>query len=215
VAKRRFDAPKRRKINEYRGACEGSQESMYFVHLKRLIQKEEQRKYDVQFSLICTKGGSPLIVAKRADVALAGEIERLAAFDYDGKHDEFIDALDFCKEKEIVYGYSNYCFDLWLLLHKEIYMKVVTNASSYESEIRSVYNLPEEADIKEEVIVEKILSQISLDDVRRAVVNAEYIVADNKQVKEPHYTNKSEKFYDNPDLSIHRFIEKVLRDVGL
>lgn len=215
MAKRRFDAPRRRTINEYRGACEGSQERMYFVHLKGLIKREERRKYDVQFNLICTNGGSPLIVAKRADVTLAGEIERLAAFDYDGKHGEFIDALDYCKAKRIVYGYSNYCFDLWLLLHKERYMRVIANANGYEAKIRSVYNLPEEADIKEEVFVKQILSQISLDDIRRAVENAEYIVIDNEQVKEPRYSNKSEKFFDNPDLSIHRFIAKVLEDVGL
>jgi hypothetical protein len=215
VARKRYQPPERRTINEYRGACEGNQENFYFKHLKELINREEQRKHDVNFSFICTNGGSPLVVAKRADVAYAGSFERFAAFDYDGKHEEFISALDFCDKKKIICGYCNFCFDLWLLSHKIKFLKGVLTAQGYEAEVRSTFGLPAEADIKGAAVIKQILSQISLEDIRKAIKNAQYIIQDNNQVKVPQFTSKSIKFFDNPDLSIHIFVEKVLKDAGL
>jgi hypothetical protein len=198
-----------------RGACEGNQEDWYFNHLKGLIKREDHRKHEVNFNLACTNGGSPLVVAKRANAASVGHFERLAAFDYDGKHQEFIGALDFCKNNKIVSGYSNYCFDLWLLLHKTRYMKSVSNANDYEAEVRIVYDLYEEADIKKESVIKQILLQITIEDVHRAIENAEYITTHNEQVKDALFTTSSVKFFENPDLSIHKFVAKVLHDAGL
>lgn len=65
------------------------------------------------------------------------------------KKKRYEEAIDLAKENKIELGYSNYSFDLWLLLHKEDYFAVVPNQKEYEDEIRRVYGLPAEERYKE------------------------------------------------------------------
>ena len=74
--------------------------------------------------------------------------------------------------KNIYHAYSNVNFDLWLILHKEDYRKVVCNNDAYIPDVRRVYGLSNNEDIKKQNTIEKILRQIKLDDVKKAIERA-------------------------------------------
>lgn len=54
-----------------------------------------------------------------------------------------------CEGKnQIVLGYTNYCFDLWLILHKKDYFNSVNNQDAYGGVLRRVYRLERGVNIK-------------------------------------------------------------------
>ncbi|TCL56028.1 RloB-like protein [Hydrogenispora ethanolica] len=217
AGKSRRQPHERRQIQVYRGAYEGLQEELYLKHLKKLIHQCESRTYNVDFLFFCCGGGNPLIVAERAASATVYHAEhqmKTAIFDQDLKEGQFRQALDKCKEKEVFPAYSNLCFDLWLILHKSRFERCVNQPSQYAPIIREIYHLPAEADIKEEATILNILSQIQLTDVYQAITYAMEIIQKNSEVGEPCFTDRSVKYYRNPDLRMHQFIEKVLNDTG-
>lgn len=78
--------------------------------------------------------------------------------------------------------------------------------------MKRIYRLRETDNIKKKDIIQKILKEISLDDVKAAILRAEKIRQrkmdkDGKQVGET-------IVYANPDFSIHEFEKKVLKDSG-
>jgi len=86
------------------------------------------------------------------------------------------------------------CFDLWLVLHKEYTARLVNSAGGYVNDVRRIYSLPKDADIKEEDVIEKIVSQISLDDVRTAISNAQRI-RKSKLPTDELLTNENNSYY--------------------
>lgn len=191
------------------------QEKLYFNHLKSLIHQCAERIADVEFLFYCSNGGSPMIVVDRAaNIPILTQKVRVAIFDHDNNEQEFIRALDKSKEEHIISAYSNICFDLWLILHKRRFERSVNNARDYESTIREVYNLQANADIKNEDIMTRILSQIRLPDIRNAIENAVLVLRNNEEVGIPVYTKKAIKYFSNPDLMIHQFVQMILNDTG-
>ena len=96
-------------------------------------------------------------------------------------------------ENHIVLGYSNYCFDLWLVLHKKEYDGTVQNQDGYADVLRSVYGLEPDANIKKEKRVRQIVDQIDLQDVKLAIHRAESI-ADNNKNKNGRDVDKAAEF---------------------
>ena len=87
-------------------------------------------------------------------------------FDYDGKKDKYEEAIDLAIENKIELGYTNYCFDLWLILHKEDYFDIVQNQDAYADKLRQVFGLAADANIKKEKRVTEIVNQIGLSDIK-------------------------------------------------
>lgn len=71
------------------------------------------------------------------------------------------------------HAYSSICFDLWLVLHKKFVNRSARSAKEYIVDVREVYSLSKEANIKSKKIMEQILAQITLDDVKTAILNIE------------------------------------------
>ena len=90
-------------------------------------------------------------------------------FDYDGKKDKYEEAIDLAIENKIELGYTNYCFDLWLILHKEDYFDIVQNQDAYADKLRQVFGLAADANIKKEKRVTEIVNQIGLSDIKNAI----------------------------------------------
>jgi hypothetical protein len=108
------------------------------------------------------------------------------------------------------HAYSNVNFDLWLILHKEEYNRPVSDSKAYVADVRRVYRLGCEEDIKSEVVIRKILSQISLNDVKDAISRACRIR--EGKLDGDRMIIGSSYCYPNPDFSIHNFLMTVLRD---
>lgn len=191
----------------YYCVCEGQQEEMYLKHIERLLKKPQERV--VTFN---TTQGS----AERLKKTYT-EYDNAALFDYDFKDTEFRQNINICeqlqrksKEKNIYHAYSNVNFDLWLILHKEDYYKPVSANDAYVADVRRIYKLDSEADIKKKAVIEKILGKISLDDVKDAIRRAEQIRA--RKLESDCFVVGSFACYDNPDWYRHEFLKIVFKD---
>ena len=195
--------------------CDGQQETMYLKHIAMLIN-DFPRKV-VKFN---TFEDSPHRLEKRYET-----YDSAAVFDFDNNEVEFKRNIEICdslnkklkpsKRKEgrhIYHAYSSVNFDLWLILHKEDYNKSVTRNNAYVSDVRRIFGLKPTEDIKNVEIINRILSQITLDDVKSAIRRAE-IIRKNK-VKADSTKIGNTIIYSNPDFSIHEFLREVLEDSG-
>jgi len=190
--------------------CEGQQEEMYLKRIAFLLKKFPQRV--ITFN---TTTGLPEEIDKTITM-----YDCAALFDHDLKEKEFHRKIETCEKlrrkyhnkKKVYHAYSNVNFDLWLILHKEDYCKPVFNTHAYINDVRRIYALSPEADIKEKDNLEKILSQISLEDVKDAIRRAEQIRS-NKLESDRKLIN-GVVCYDNPDFSLHNFIKVVLKECG-
>lgn len=205
-------------ISTYRGACEGQQEKLYFKHLQYLINTSEHKKRQVKIDFKDDEGGSRLGVAREA-VKIQdgiGTDKAYAIFDYDNEKNDFVKAIELCKKERVGFPYSNMCFDLWLLLHKRYYSRPVHIPDNYKNDVISNYSLDRDADTKQEDTILQIVSQIEIDDVKKAIERAERIYNMNLESGESHSICGGQViYYDNPDLKIHEFVEAILDDVGL
>ena len=142
------------------------------------------------------------------------ESKAIRFFDYDGKKDKYEEAIDLAIENKIELGYTNYCFDLWLILHKEDYFDIVQNQDAYADKLRQVFGLAADANIKKEKRVTEIVNQIGLSDIKNAIQRGKKISEDN-QGKEANKTPKENRYYDNPDTQMHVLLQFLFAKVGI
>ena len=180
--------------------CDGQQEEMYLKHLARLLKTVNR---SVTFD---TKIGKPEAVFRSH---MGRKTDKAAVFDHDGAIVDFERALKACANYNGIAAYSNRNFDLWLLLHKQPFAQAVARNSDYVGFVRNAYKLEKDADIKKEKIIERILVQIALKDVKTAIHNANAI-RNSKSKDDAKKVGKTD-VYDNPDLLIHHFLETVFR----
>lgn len=199
----------------YLCVCEGQQEELYLKHIAYLLKKLPERI--VTFNTIY---GFPDRLKNSYT-----EYDNVALFDYDFKDIQFENNIKICDDlkklnkstkrksgKKVYHAYSNVNFDLWLLLHKEDYNKPVYNTNAYIKDVRRIYGLGSEDDIKNKNVIEKILSQITLDNVKEAIIRAENIR--KRKIDTDKKIIGSSFCYSNPDFSIHKFLQIVLSDCG-
>lgn len=194
--------------------CEGkNQECLYFNKVQELVNMIEQRTHDLIFDYAEPFGGDPKCVVERTIKKSIGKTNKASVFDYDGKTKKYEEAIDLAKEHQIVLGYTNYCFDLWLILHKENYTQTVKSQDGYVNELRKVYGLKKGANIKKKEQVEKIVEQISMEDIRFAISNAEKMTSDVKRIQNK--TPQGSDYYDNPDTQLHIMLKGLFQKAGV
>lgn len=195
--------------------CEGAnQEKLYFTKVQDLINTIEPRTYDLLFDFAEPFGGDPKCVVQRVVAKSIGKKNKGAVFDYDGKQIKYEEAIDLAIENQITLGYTNYCFDLWLILHKEDYFGSVNSQDGYAGKLRQIYGLRRDANIKKKEQVELILKQIGIEDIKAAIVRADFIASNNLK-KEAKKTSQKHEYYDNPDTEIHNMLRTIFQKVGV
>ena len=155
------------------------------------------------------------------------KVQAVHVFDYEESSNEpaFKTTLDYMKEaesktKKVEYqlAYTNFCFELWIILHKKRAVISLPNKNGYLSIINSVYSQSFESllQYKHKDSFEKILNKLSIEDVKTAISNAYHLDSNNVKNDNPLITHRSYKYYrNNPALNIHVYIERILKDVGL
>lgn len=122
--------------------------------------------------------------------------------------------------KQITYkfGYTNLTFDLWLILHKISCNSSYAHRKNYIEPLNRAFgehfeNLDE---YKHEANFKRCLRQLTLDNVREAIIRANKMMAKNAENGYHQIEYKGYKYYrENPSLAIHEIIEKIMRDCEL
>ncbi|CQR52626.1 RloB family protein [Paenibacillus riograndensis] len=215
-----------RKLNKkYYFSVEGETEKWYLDWIKHLINSDPAAIYTV--SIDSKKEKDPVKRAKSLTVLSETVITHW--FDYESSEavhtKQFKETLDALKKtstfkKQIKYklGYSNFTFELWMILHKRNCNTALTHRRQYLQWINGAYeeDFAELSDYKEEGNFKRVLRKISLEDVKVAITRAKNIMRKNEEAGLTLHEYKGYRYYkENPSLLVHESIEKMLKDCGL
>lgn len=209
----------------YYFTVEGETEKLYFDHLEKLINDSPDSLYAVKF--IVQKETNPSHYVKTLNHL--GKLEITHIFDMESNNDihkkQFKETLDKMRTaeklgKSIKYnlGYSNFTFELWMILHKNDCNSPKSDRKQYLKDLKKAYNIDFEdlRAYKKEANFKRLLHTIELSDVRAAVDRAKYIMELKKENSIPLKKYGAYYYYeDNPSLSIWIIIEKILKKCNL
>ena len=167
----------RKTTQKYYFSVEGETEKWYFDWLQEKINKEPAAKHKVS---IDSKIQNPIKRAKSINVLTKTEI--IHVFDYESNDEvhtvQFIKTLDSLKDtsklgKQIKYypGYSNFTFELWMVLHKAECNAPLVHRRQYLDPINKAYdeNFENLDQYKHEANFKRVLGKISLPEVIAAI----------------------------------------------
>lgn len=216
----------KKKCNKYYLSVEGETEKWYFEYLQDLINNNEELPYKVKFDIKINKS-----IISRAKL-IPAPYKNTTAFhicDYESNDDihkkQFNQVLEDLKNvkkinKNINYklGYSNFAFDLWIILHKGQQKGKITHRKQYINGINKAYGEKFKFidDYKEEKNFKRILLKINLGDVITAINNGNEIRKMNEQNSKSDYKKygQFEYYTENPDITINECVEQILKECG-
>ena len=210
---------------KYYFSVEGETEKLYLKRLQSIINNTLESQYNVDLYSKIEK--DPCSYVKQLSIINKTKVIHIIDKESEipSHKEEFKKSLDKMKEaeklKKIEYqlAYSNFTFELWLILHKCDCFNSLNNRKDYLSYINKVYNKNFQSlkDYKKEENLKKVLDELNIDDVKNAVIRAKLITEKNfQEKKEKKEEYKGYIFYnENPSLSIHEIIEQILKDCKL
>lgn len=119
---------------------------------------------------------------------------------------------------DFMLGYSNYAFELWLILHKMSFTKPVYDRHDYLSYINTAFHcrLRSMHNYKKESSIRFLLAKLSLNDVRDAIARARQIDTVCLRNDATLLSSSGYRYFrHDPSLSVNLVIEDVLRRAGL
>lgn len=212
----------KKEIKKYFFSVEGETEKWYLDWLEKKINSIDSLDYKVKLESKVEK--NPMKRAKQLTAVSKPKIVHIVDFEEENNESNFKDILSYMKEaqekKRVKYilGYSNYTFELWIILHKQKFNRSVVHRSHYLSYINRLFDAEFEslAKYKEKNNFDKVLEKLSINDVKYAIKNAEEIMNDKREQGYIEQSFKTYKYYrENPSLSIHEHIKKIFIEVGL
>lgn len=207
-------------------------ERLYFEHLAKLINEMGNSKYNAK--IVCKKI-SPEQFAKRnahrpVDKRGNKKIPYLHVQDIEDYYDEdsrkvFYRLIDELRKTEKDYGvvfelgYSNYTFELWLLLHVADMRAAVLNRMAYLRPINHYFNRKYNSldEFKSEKEFTELLQEfVTLESVKDAIKRADEIVNENNMKGKKCENYKGFRFFrNNPDVSVHEIIKLIFDVCGV
>ncbi len=215
-----------RKISKkYYFSVEGETEKWYLDWLQERINNDPTAKYKVSIDSKIQK--NPLKRAKSLNVLSKTEVTHI--LDYESNDEihttQFITTLDLMKKsarlgKQISYnlGYSNFTFELWIILHKANCKTLFSHRRDYLQPLNNAFgesfeNLDQ---YKHEANFKRVLGKISLSDVKAAVDRAKDIMRENDENGLVLQRYKGYQYYkESPSISVWESIEIILKDCGI
>ena len=209
--------------NKYYLSVEGESEKWYFEYLQMLINNKKELLYTVKFDIKINKS----IISRAKSISAPYKVKVFHICDYESNEEvhaeQFNKILKELKDvkkinKNLIYklGYSNFSFDLWIILHKIQQIGAVSHRKQYVKGINKAFDEKFQFidDYKEEKNFKRILKKISLEDVISAVNNANEIRKMNEEIFKCNYRKygQFEYYTENPDMTINECVEQILRE---
>ena len=206
-------------------SVEGETEKWYLDWLQDTVNARPDTRFIVKLDSKVEK--NPISYVKRLTVVDRAEITHV--FDYESNDPEhaqlFLAALDSMRKaqtsgKKVKYrlGYSNFTFELWIILHKAECSGPLTDRRQYLDRINRAYDVhfASLSDYKSEDNFNSILSKLTLEDVHSAIRRSKAVMEQNRQNGNALQEYKGYEFYrENPSLSVWESIERILLECGL
>lgn len=211
--------------NKYYLSVEGETEKWYFEYLQTLINNDNNLLCTVKFDIKINKS----INSRAKSIPAPFKVKAFHICDYESNEEvhteQFARTLTELKNvkrvnKNVTYklGYSNFSFDLWMILHKIQQFGTVSHRKQYVKGINKAYNEDFQFidDYKEERNFKRILKKIKLEDVVFAIKNGNIIRQKNIETQKGNYKRygQFEYYTENPDLTINECIEQILKECG-
>lgn len=217
----------RSESRQFHMSVEGANcERLYFEHLAKLINSSDLHKYNLK---IAPKPMSPLQYAKRTaykpvDKRGGKNLPYIHIQDIEDYYDveqrqKFYKIIDEMRTAERTFGisyrlgYSNYTFELWMLLHVADMTASATNRGAYLQPINQHFKRAYSSldEFKNAVEFQRLLDEfITLDTVFDAVRRAERIVENNAKQSKNRISYHGVAFYpDNPDVTVHEVVQMI------
>jgi hypothetical protein len=215
----------RKETKKYYFSVEGETEKMYIDRLQSIINAESGASYCVKFD--CKVQKNPVKRAK--GIIPIGKVDITHVFDYESNDvvhiQQFEGTLANMKAagslgKHIKYhlGYSNFTFELWMILHKKDCKRPFSHRNQYLLPLNQAYNEHFESldEYKEADNFERVLKKISLNNVREAVRRAIAIMENNEESGLRIVEYKGYRYYrENPSISLGKIFGDILAECGL
>lgn len=203
---------------------EGETEKWYLEWLRDRINECGERTYNVAIEAKVQQ--SPKKFYKTVNAKTTPEVFHICDVESNEKvHvDKFKNILSEMKEaqtqKRIKYrlGYSNFTFELWIVLHKKTCNGCLIHRRQYLDSINRVFgehfeNLDQ---YKREDEFKRCLGKLSLDNVKEAICRSNIITSNNERGGKVLEKYKGYSYYrDNPALSIHDAVSIILTECGV
>lgn len=206
---------------------EGETEQWYLTHLRDLINNSLTATCYVSFNH--PKQKNPLSHVKALSVPINTKMEIWHLTDYESDEPthvkDFTDAMDNMKKAQSIgknikykFGYCNFAFDLWIVLHKADCNGTLTHRKNYLKPINDAYKekFTSMDNYKKEDNFKRCLKKIEIEDVIAAITRAKVIMKNLEEHGYKPQQYKGYKYYkENPSLAIWEIIEKILMDCEL
>ncbi len=213
-----------RKTNKtYYFSVEGETEQWYLTWLQQKINECPTATHTVSIKSDVHK--NPVSYIKSLSILSKKEIYHFA--DYESNDDEhvknFLSVMDQMLEAEKLksvnykFGYSNFSFELWIILHKADCFGRLTNRKDYLKKINDAFGekFVSLTAYKQEDNFKLLLNKCTLDDVISAISRSKKIMENNIKAGYKQKQYKKFRYYDeNPALMVHEAIEKILFETG-
>lgn len=205
-------------------SVEGDTEVWYLDWLRDMINSVPERKCNVSF--VRKKEIDPIRFVKWLSIQDKTIIYHLSDYESNDREHQlrFTRTMDKMREAEklgknvkYLFGYSNFTFDLWIILHKANCLGQLSDRSQYLNKIKSVFDeeFMSMDEYKEDGNFHRCLSKLTLDDVREAVRRSEKIMSHNAETYSQVEYRKFKHYRENPALEVGTIIGGILKDCGL
>lgn len=210
---------------KYYFSVEGDTEKWYLEHLQKLVNNCAEATCTVRINAKVEK--NPVKMVKSLTVSGKTTIWHLS--DYESNQlvhvrqleetmDNLKKATDLGKQIMYFFGYSNFAFDLWIVLHKADCNGALAHRSHYLKHINRAYGEDfEDMDhYKAESNFKRCLSKITLNDIRNAISRAKSIMTNNASAGYTLHQYKGYNYYkENPSLEVWKAVEAILKDCNI
>ena len=212
-----------RKLNlQYTFSVEGETEKWYLEWLARKLNERQDVTKTVSFIVKVQK--NPVSMVKRFSQP-PREIFHLCDIEsQDPGHvaqvEETLRNLkraSSLKSTKYLFCYSNFTFELWMILHKQDCFGAKTGRADYLKILNRCYrtNFASLPEYKEEKNFRRLLDSLSVCDVVNAVERAERIMKFNEENFQKIRKYGYGYFRENPSLELHTVIARILKECGL